>query len=213
MIDLGHRISDYLLQASVLVPFVGLLAHVHLRAHLDRRAVDPAVQGRCGLGSRDVEICKFHSDLRGRDAAIAAYTEAIRLDPHYALAFAARSIAFSYVAGDAVAPGAREGFYDKAQADAHHALALAPDLAQAHLALAYVSEQGNFDFAQASEAYARALALAPGNAQVLRLSGISAALMGRFDAGVAIARRAVVLDPRSARGCGSRTFEAADSTR
>ena len=39
------------------------------------------------------------------------------------------------------------------------------------------------------------LALAPGNAEVLRYSGQFAAHMGHFDAGVAAARRAVVLDP------------------
>ena len=61
----------------------------------------------------------------------------------------------------------REGF-DKAQADARQALSLAPDLAQAHLALAAVSENGTLDFTQASDEYERALALAPGNAEVLR---------------------------------------------
>jgi len=128
-------------------------------------------------------------------AAIAAYTEAIRLDPHYALAFAARSIALAAVAGEAATKAAmREGF-DKAQADARQALALAPDLAQAHLASANVSELGTLDFTQASDAYKRALALAPGNAEVLRLNGKFAAYMGQFDAGVAAARRAVVLDP------------------
>ena len=46
--------------------------------------------------------------------AIAAYTEAIRLDPHYALAFAARSIAHSGVAQEEeIEAAAREGF-DKA---------------------------------------------------------------------------------------------------
>ena len=134
-------------------------------------------------------------DTKDLPVAIAAYTEAIRLDPRYALAFAARSIALSDVAGEAATREAvREGF-DKALADAHQALALAPDLAEAHLALAYVSEQASLDFAQASEAYERAVALAPGNAQVLRLSGEFAALMGHFDAGIAAARRAVVLDP------------------
>jgi TolB-like protein len=68
--------------------------------------------------------------------AIAAYSEAIRLDPNYALAFAARSIALSGSAQEAAtAQAAREGF-GKAQADARRALALAPDLAEAHLALA-----------------------------------------------------------------------------
>jgi TolB-like protein/Tfp pilus assembly protein PilF len=128
-------------------------------------------------------------------APIAAFTEAIRLDPHYALAFASRSLALSNVAAQADTPAAaREGFA-KAQADARQALALAPDLAQAHLALAFVSKLGNLDFMQASEEYDRALALAPGNAEVLRISGAFAAQMGHFDAALAAIRRAVVLDP------------------
>jgi TolB-like protein len=140
---------------------------------------------------------KFSSRHEPKDlpTAIAAYTEAIRLDPHYALAFAARSIAVSDYAADAATGAAiREGF-DSALADARQALALAPDLPQGHIAVAFVSENGTLDFTQASEAYERAVALAPGNAEVLRSSGYFAALVGHFDVGLAAARRAVVLDP------------------
>jgi TolB-like protein len=127
--------------------------------------------------------------------AIAAYTEAIRLDPNYALAFAGRSIALSTAALQAETPAAvREGF-DKAQADARQALALAPDLVKGQLASAYVWEEGILDFTRASEAYERALALAPGNAEVLRESGLFATWMGHFDTGLGAIRRAVVLDP------------------
>ncbi|HEY6618027.1 MAG TPA: TIR domain-containing protein [Steroidobacteraceae bacterium] len=142
---------------------------------------------------------KAYSSRRDADAstAIAAYTEAIRLDPHYGLAFASRSRALATAASEAATAAAmREGF-DKAQADARQALELAPDLPQAHLALADVSELGTLDFTQAGEAYERALALAPGNAEVLRRSGTFAARMGHFDAGLAATRRAVVLDPLS----------------
>ncbi len=134
-------------------------------------------------------------DTKDLPAAIAAYTEAIRLDPHYALAFAGRSIALTNVAGEAATAAAARAGFDKAQADARQALALAPDLVQAHLASAYVSELGTLDFTQASDAYERALALAPGSAEVLRYSGSFAAYMGHFDAGITATRRAVVLDP------------------
>ena len=134
-------------------------------------------------------------ELENLPAAIAAYTEAIRLDPHYALAIASRSIILSYGAAEAATPAAsREGFV-KAEADAQKALALAPDLAQAHLALATVLELGTLDFTRASEEYESALTLAPGNAQVLRISGLFAVFMGRTDAGLAATRRALVLDP------------------
>jgi TolB-like protein/Tfp pilus assembly protein PilF len=133
-------------------------------------------------------------------AAIAEYSEAIRLDPNYALAFADRSRARAeYVAGATAGPAVREGFA-KAEADARRAIALAPGLANAHLALAAVLDWGTLDFEQASEEYDRALALAPGDAEVLRVSGYFAADMGHFDAAIAAIRRALVLDPISPDG-------------
>jgi TolB-like protein/Flp pilus assembly protein TadD len=144
---------------------------------------------------RGLKAARSMRDTKDLPAAIAAYTEAIRLDPHYALAFAGRSVALSTAAAEAETPAAvREG-YDKAQADARQALSLAPDLAQAHSALGVVWEQGILDFTQANDEYERALALAPGNARVLGNSGSFAANMGHFDAGIAALRRAVVLDP------------------
>jgi TolB-like protein/Flp pilus assembly protein TadD len=129
-----------------------------------------------------------------RQTAIAAYTEAIGLDPNYALAYANRSIALSDYAGDASGPAIRESF-DKAQADALKAIALAPDLAEGHMALAYYFEIGTLDFTRANEEYEQGLALAPGNARVLQLYGRFALFMDRIEAGVAALRRAVVLDP------------------
>jgi TolB-like protein len=144
---------------------------------------------------RGAKVFVSRHEIEDLPAAVAAYTEAIRLDPHYALAIASRSIALSYGAAEAETPAAgREGFL-KAQADARQAVALAPDLAQAHLAMATVLELGTLDFTQASKSYERALALGPGNAQVLRISGLFAAYMGHTDTGLAAARRAVVLDP------------------
>ena len=142
---------------------------------------------------RGAKVYSSMHEARDLPTAIAAYTEAIRLDPNYALALAGRSMALSAYAQES-ATGARENF-NKAQADARRALAFTPDLAEAHLALGWVSERGNLDFTQASEAYDRAVALAPGNAEVLRSMGIFAAHMGHFDAGIAATRRAVVLDP------------------
>jgi len=135
-------------------------------------------------------------DAKHYQMALAAYTEAIGLDPNYALALAGRSIALTgYALEFATGPAIREGF-EKAQADARKAIALAPELAEGHLALAQFFD-ASLGFAQANEEYERAAALAPGNAEVLRNYGQFAAYMGRFDAGIAAARRAVVLDPLS----------------
>jgi tetratricopeptide (TPR) repeat protein len=138
-----------------------------------------------------------HADIKDAQTAISAYSEAVSLDPNYALAFAARSLARSGCALQFVPePGARD-FYDKALADARRSIDLAPDLAEGYWALGLAFAYGFFDFAQASGNYERAVALAPGNAEVLGASGVLAVHMGRFDAGIGAVRRAATLDPLS----------------
>lgn len=149
----------------------------------------------------------FDAYLRGRKAAdgahsgpdfqpsIAAFTEAIRVDPHYALAFAGRSFNLTVYASQATGVAVREN-YDRARSDALEAIALAPELAEGHLALAIYFEDA-LDFARANAQSERALALAPGNARVVRYYGLLAVQMGRTEAGIAAARRATVLDPLS----------------
>jgi len=127
--------------------------------------------------------------------AIEAYTEAIRLDPGYALAFAGRSFAHTFYAGQgATGPAVRENF-DQALADARQAIALAPELADSHLSMGFYLANGDLDFRRATGEFERARALAPGNATVLRIYGLFVITMGRFDAGIADLRRAVTLDP------------------
>jgi tetratricopeptide (TPR) repeat protein len=139
----------------------------------------------------------YYSGTEGKalQTAIAAYTEAIRLDPNYALAFAGRSRMYTgYATEFATGAAIRESF-DKAQADAREAVRLAPELAEGYLALGYFFEDGALDFTRAHEAFERALALAPGDATVLRLSGDFLVSMGQFDEGISAARHAVALDP------------------
>ena len=147
--------------------------------------------------------------LRGRKAsvsvqsgenllgAVAAYTEAVRLDHDYALAFVARSLAFNdFAANWATGPEVKEGLR-KAATDARRALALAPDLADAHLALAYFFES-DLELRRADDEYSRAGALGPGNALFLQRYGLFTTQMGRTQAGLFALREAIRLDPVSA---------------
>jgi len=131
-------------------------------------------------------------------AAITEFTEAITLDPKYALAYAGRSVAYTDYAVEVATGATIREYLDKAQADARHAILLAPELAEGYMALGSFLA-GSLDFTQASPAYKRALALAPGNAEVLRLSSDFLNYMGQFDESIAAARRAVVLDPLNRR--------------
>jgi TolB-like protein/DNA-binding winged helix-turn-helix (wHTH) protein/tetratricopeptide (TPR) repeat protein len=126
-------------------------------------------------------------------AVIAGFTQAIRLDPEYALAYADRSLALISFAQGAKGSAALD-YLNKAQADARKAIALAPDLAEGHLALAGLL-QISLDFPGATTEYERASALAPGNARVSREYGVFAVIMGKTEVGLAAAHRGVVLDP------------------
>jgi serine/threonine-protein kinase len=137
---------------------------------------------------------RFH-DAKDLQTGIEYFAQAIRLDPNYALAFAGRSIALSVYASNYPVRGIREGF-DEANIDARKAIALAPELAEGHLALA-VLFQDTLDFKSSSGEFNRALALAPGNARVVRNYGEFTVAMGSVDAGIAAVRRAAELDPLS----------------
>ena len=126
-------------------------------------------------------------------AAIAGYTESIRLDPNYALAYADRSRALGDFATTWAKGPAVHDYLNKARSDAFKAIDLAPDVAEGHLALADLFE-ATLEFTLAIREVDRALALAPGNARVLRNYSLFAVLMGHTEASLSAAHRAVELD-------------------
>jgi TolB-like protein/Tfp pilus assembly protein PilF len=126
---------------------------------------------------------------------IDGFTQAVRLDPDYALAYASRSLSYSTVVSYwAATASIIRVTLDRALDDARKSNALAPDLAEGHLALA-VAYEASLEFERADEEYERAVRLAPSNARVLRNYGLFAVSMGRSDSGLTMLRRAVALDP------------------
>lgn len=127
--------------------------------------------------------------------AIAAYSEATRLDPKFAQAFAERSVALSsYATFNVNNSAAAHETLESALRDARTATTLAPELAEGHYALG-VALRRRGDYAQADEAYARALALAPGSARILAAYSRHAAEIGHTEAAVRAGRKAITLDP------------------
>jgi TolB-like protein/Flp pilus assembly protein TadD len=129
-------------------------------------------------------------------AAISGYSDAVRLDPDYALAYAERSIALYNFAQNYARGASVPDYLRRAHADALKAISLAPNLGEAHMALAFLFES-DLNFTDASQEYARALDLAPGRARLVRNYALFAVKMGRTEAGLAAGRRAVTLDPLS----------------
>jgi TolB-like protein len=133
----------------------------------------------------------------GRSAlldGIASVDEAIRLDPGFAKAYAWKALAENgfaeyYGVGDEI----REHF-QRARAAAGRALELAPDLGEAHSAMARVLSDGFYDYHGALAEHERALALSPNDSGVLMRAAWFYADIGRTDAAATLARRGVSLD-------------------
>ena len=143
---------------------------------------------------RGINAYRGGLDKEGLEDAIAAYTEAIRLDPDFASAYSDRSIAFFDLARNWATVNAVGNYRERSKADARKAIALAPNLPDGHLALASFLEW-SLEFSEASQEYQHALALGPGNARLLSYYGNYAVQMGQIDAGLTASHRAVALDP------------------
>jgi TolB-like protein len=186
VLKLETEIAEAVASALKVSLLSDVAAKIELGGTQDAAALDAYLRGS--------EAFDNMHDAAGLQQVIAAYTDAIRHDPGYARAFAARSIALSILASYFSPVTEVAGYRARALADAQHAIAQGPALAAAHRALAlYFHEM--LDFARAREEYERAAALAPGEASTLHASGWFAVLMGRTDGGILSLREATALDP------------------
>ena len=139
----------------------------------------------------------FHFQRRNLEdyrKAVGYFDEAIRLDPGYALAYAERSEAWSFI-GDLT--GQRSVAYPKARSDAEKAVAIAPALAEARAALGWVRCFVDWKFAEGLAELQRAKDLSPANPTANDLLARIIAYLGRVDEAERQARQAVELDPLS----------------
>ena len=136
----------------------------------DSEAYNLALQGRFFLERRS------QKDL---ERAVEYFRRSRERDPGYAPAWAGLSQAFARQADSGVAPPA-DG-YRRAREAAEKALALDPQLVDAHLAMGWIQITYDWDWAAADASYRRALDLEPGNALALRRAGFQALNLGRWN--------------------------------
>jgi TolB-like protein/DNA-binding winged helix-turn-helix (wHTH) protein/Flp pilus assembly protein TadD len=125
------------------------------------------------------------------------YERATQLDPSYALAWVGLSRARKWQAVTGLIPK-QEG-YRLAREAVERALALNPNLAEAHSQMGRIKDQIDFDWTGGDASYRRAVELEPGNPETVRLAAVSAAILGHLDEALQLTRRAVDLDPLNAR--------------
>ena len=130
------------------------------------------------------------------------YERATQLDPSYALAWVGLSRVRNWQANTGAIPV--EDGHRLAREAVEQALALDPNLAEAHTQMGRIKRQVDFDWAGGNASFQRAIALDPENSEVVRTAATSAAMLGRFDEALQLKRRAVALDPLNAESWESR---------
>ena len=122
--------------------------------------------------------------------------EAVRIDPNYGLAHAYLSRSWrSLGAAFLLAPAEIDAAYAHARESAQAALRLAPDLAEAHLAVGWVRITPDIDLPGAEIEFRRAAALAPHDARMLQAFGYLLAALGNTDEAEKMNQQAIDIDP------------------
>lgn len=145
--------------------------------------------------------------------AVAHFELAVAADPNFALAHAGLSRGLASIAASSAAASELKGLYDRAIAEAERAVAIAPNLAEGQLALAYALWSGRLDMEAARPAYDKAAQLGAGDADILLSYALFTVRQRRFGEARDAIGRALVLDPlnpRTWRAAGSISLASGD---
>jgi TolB-like protein/Tfp pilus assembly protein PilF len=132
----------------------------------------------------------------GLRTAIGHFEQAVTIDPNYALAYTGLADSYALLAmyGGKVPPTES---MPKAKEYARKALALDPNLAEAHASLAQILDNFDYDFAGAERELIRAIELNPNYATAHQWLAEVHAHTGSFDKSMAAIDKALELDPFS----------------
>jgi TolB-like protein len=144
------------------------------------------------LQGRFYEARRTEADIR---AAIEHYTDATRLDPHYAFAWSSISLAWNALGATFPDTVPMQPAFAEARRTAATALALAPGLAAAHLARGNVLNNADLDWRGAEEEFRRALELAPNDGGAKFYLASQLATLGQVEQAVELTRQALATDP------------------
>lgn len=127
--------------------------------------------------------------------SIQNYERALQIDPNYALAY--QGLALAYRSAPAYGSMSPQEAYPRSREAAEKALSLDPSLSSAYVSLASIKATFEWDFPAAEDAYRRAIALAPNNAEAHYSFGNFLVAMARTDEGMNEFKIAQQLDPLS----------------
>ena len=139
---------------------------------------------------------RIRSDQASARQAIALYRQAIAKAPDFAIARARLSYIESWLPFLFFVEDAKELNRD-ARVQAEQALALAPDLIEARLAIGYCDYYGRGDYAAALTTFSKVLEAHPNDPATIAATGFLLKRQGRFKESLAALQRALELDPRN----------------
>jgi TolB-like protein/class 3 adenylate cyclase/Tfp pilus assembly protein PilF len=142
---------------------------------------------------------KLSADEASDRAALAAFDQAIALDPNYAAAHAARSRSMANIANGTNDLSQIRALFDASVAAAQRAVGLAPDFADAHSALGVAFAFGKLDVKAARLPFERSRMLGVGDADVLARFALFSARCARDAMAKDAIKRALSLDPLNPR--------------
>jgi TolB-like protein/Tfp pilus assembly protein PilF len=141
---------------------------------------------------------RYHWNKRtpeGVKKAIEYFHQAVDKDPAYSLPYAGLADTYAYLSFFHVVPP-REAM-QKAKTAATRALEIDENLAEAHVAMGYVSFTYDWDWRAAGRHFERALALNPAYSRAHTFYPFYLSSLGRSEEALAVARSALNLDPAS----------------
>jgi DNA-binding winged helix-turn-helix (wHTH) protein/TolB-like protein/Tfp pilus assembly protein PilF len=171
---------------------VGLTTQETERLH-ERRQVDPAALDAYWRG-------RYFWNLRtmaGLKQAIDRFQQAIAVDPLYALAYTGLADSWSLMSSIEIAGETPAVGMPRAKAAAMKALELDPNLADAHVSLAYVKLSYDWDLPGAQKEFARAIELDPASANAHHWYAHYFLAAGDLTRAAAEAHEALLLEPLS----------------
>ncbi len=140
---------------------------------------------------------KMNFDFALMKQAVPLYHQAIAKAPDFALARARLAFAESLLVFDAGAGEDVRQLKTDARAQAEQAIALAPDLVDAQLAMGYCDYYIRGDYAAALTVFDAVLKTHPNNVEALTVTGYLLTRLGRVEAAIAMLQQAFAHDPRS----------------
>jgi TolB-like protein/DNA-binding winged helix-turn-helix (wHTH) protein len=130
--------------------------------------------------------------------AIEYFQRSVASDPQYARAYAGLADAYWLLGAPGWEVDRPMGLLQRAQSNAERALAIDPQLTEAHAVLAMIRLSYRWDRAGCEQEIREAIRLNPSSAIAHQYYSATLTTMGKFDEAIAEARRALELDPLSA---------------